>query len=127
MKVVLLAASWMLVAGAAWADEEYERCIEESDGSNQVWAECGSEWIEREDAKLNEAWRRLLDGASEQTVKDLRAEQRAWNAYKELSCQFYASGEYGREGQVLEFPACRAEVIAKRTAELEAYGSGQAQ
>lgn len=123
MRRLFLACSLLLFAGAASADEEYDRCIGESDGSNQAWAKCGHDWIAREDAKLNETWLRLLQGKTGKTAEDLRAEQRAWNAFKELSCQFYANGEYGREGQVLEFPACRARVIARRTAELDAYES----
>lgn len=112
------------MAAPASADEQYDRCIEQSDGTNRDWAVCGGEWIEREDARLNEAWSRLLKGVSERTKADLRAEQRAWIAYKNLSCLFYANGELGREGQVLGFPACRAEVLARRAAELEAYAQG---
>lgn len=127
MRTAVLALATLLLAAPVQADEEYDACIEQSDDSNQAWALCGNAWIEREDDRLNEAWKRLLDGASEQMTSDLRAEQRAWNSYKELSCLFYANGEFGREGQVLSFPACRAAVIANRTAELDAYEAGEAE
>jgi uncharacterized protein YecT (DUF1311 family) len=121
MRMLAIAALALLAAGPALADEEYDRCIAESDGTNTAWGECGGAWIEREDARLNETWQRLIADAGDRMKADLRAEQRAWIAYKDLSCLFYANGEFGREGQVVSFPACRAEVIAKRTAELETY------
>jgi len=50
------------------------------------------------------------------------AEQRKWNIYKESSCLFYANGDWGRQGQVLDYAACRAEVIQERTKALKVYG-----
>lgn len=66
--------------------------------------------------------KRIYEGLPARTKADLLEEQRAWNAFKEKSCLFYANGDWGREGQVLSFPNCRASVIAERTATLEAYG-----
>lgn len=119
----LLAAA--LIAGAvpAAADEVYDRCIDESDGTNEAWGACGSDWIAREDGRLNATWKRVFGTLEGQTKADLLTEQRAWNAFKEASCAFYANGDWGREGAVLGFPACRAGVIADRTAALEAYGA----
>lgn len=107
----------------AVADEAYKRCIDNSNGTNPAWAACGAEWIAREDAKLNAAWKRLLAASGPAVRKDLLEEQRAWNAFKEKSCRFYDNGEFGREGQVLHFPSCRAELIAQRTATLDGYGA----
>lgn len=108
-------------SGAALADTAYDRCVNESDGSNVVWASCGAEFVEREDTKLNRVWKALFADTEGQTKKDLLAEQRAWVKYKELACAFYANGDWGREGQVLSYPACEAKVIADRTAVLESY------
>lgn len=104
------------------ADEVYEKCIEESDGTNFEWGKCGGEMIDREDAKLNATWKRVYALTSDETKKDLLAEQRAWNAFKERSCKFYANGEWGREGSVVHFMLCRAAVIAERTRALDFYG-----
>lgn len=113
------------LAGHALADDDYDRCISDSDGTNAAWSECGGAWLEREDARLNEAWKRVFSGFAGQSKADLLAEQRAWIAFKEASCLFYASGDFGREGQVLSFPSCRAGVTAERTAAIEAYGEGR--
>lgn len=94
-----------------------------SDGTNPAWAACGRDWVAREDAKLNAAWKRLLAASGPATRRDLLEEQRAWNAFMQKACRFYDNGEFGREGQVLHFPACRARIIAERTATLDSYGA----
>jgi uncharacterized protein YecT (DUF1311 family) len=104
-------------------DQLYQKCIDESDGTSTAWAECGGARLEREDEKLNAVWKKLYAAASGQTKTDLLAEQRLWNTFKESSCDFYANWDWGRQGQVLEYPICRAEVIAARTKELEGYYS----
>ncbi|MGY6246113.1 lysozyme inhibitor LprI family protein [Bosea thiooxidans] len=114
----------VVLAAPAAADEAYKRCIDGSDGTNSAWGACGGEWVAREDAKLNAAWKRLYEASGAETKKDLLDEQRAWNAFKEKSCRFYGNGDFGREGQVLQFPACRAEVIAQRTEALKRYEAG---
>lgn len=119
----LMAALLLLAAAPALADDAYDRCMDASDGSNPAWAACGDELVRREDARLNATWKRVFAETGDQTKKDLLAEQRAWNAFKERSCKFYANGEWGREGSVVHFMLCRAAVIAARTKDLEDYGT----
>lgn len=109
------------LAAPAMADEAYDKCIDTT-SSNTEWAECGAALLKREDDRLNVVWKRVYAIPDEKTRADLLAEQRSWNAYKEKSCLLFANGEWGREGQVLHYPACRAEVIAERTKALQAYG-----
>ena len=121
MNVWLTAPALLLVGiTAAMADPAYDRCIKQSDGTNTAWGACGAAMIEREDTRLNAAWQRVYPLLEAEGQKALQAEQRAWIAYKDKSCLFYAGGEYGREGQVLDYPVCRAAVIAGRTRELVA-------
>ena len=122
-RFALLALVALLAAPPALADDAYDKCMDDSDGSNPAWAACGDELIRREDAKLNATWKRVFAETGDETKKDLLAEQRAWNAFKERSCKFYANGEWGREGSVVHFMLCRASVIAARTQALEYYGS----
>ena len=115
-----LALAAILHSGPAKADNAYDACMKQSAGSNPAWAKCGQEWVDREEAKLNAIWKKLYAGLSGKTKTDLLTEQRLWNAYKEASCMYHANGEYGREGEVVDFPICRAGVISARTKELEA-------
>lgn len=121
--LILLGGLVLALAGPAAADEIYDKCIDASDGTNAAWGLCGSEWLKREDETLNTTWKRIYEGLPAATKSDLLEEQRAWNAFKEKSCLFYANGDWGREGQILHFPTCRATLIAERTATLEAYGA----
>lgn len=120
---LLLAAASAFAPVPAHADDAYDKCTDASDGSNPAWAACGDELVRREDARLNATWKRVFAETEDETKKDLLAEQRAWNAFKERSCKFYANGEWGREGSVVHFMLCRASVIAARTKDLEHYGS----
>jgi uncharacterized protein YecT (DUF1311 family) len=117
-----LALAAILHSAPAKADKAYDACMEHPDGTNPAWGKCGQDWVDREEAKLNATWKKLYAGLSGKTKTDLLNEQRLWNAYKEASCMFHANGDYGREGEVVDFPTCRAGVIAERTKELEAIG-----
>jgi uncharacterized protein YecT (DUF1311 family) len=81
--------------------------------------ECGGDWVEREDARLNEAWQELLAELPEESEAMLRDEQRAWLAYRDETCLFYLDPMvYGQIGRNLSYPSCRAFIIAQRTAAL---------
>lgn len=123
MKRSLLAIIIAFSASPVVADSLYDKCIDQSDGTNTAWGQCGGDWLKRADNKLNAAWKKVYGEADGQTKTDLLAEQRLWNSYKESSCNFYANGDFGREGQVLHYPACRASVIEDRTKQLKEYGS----
>jgi uncharacterized protein YecT (DUF1311 family) len=123
MRLLPAVAVLAALASPALADEEYDQCVDKGQ-TDADYRECGYAWIERADAELNAAWKELRAISSEETAKLLLDEQRAWNAYKEKSCLFWASGEYGTIGSVLTYPPCFAGVIEARTAELRAYHEG---
>jgi uncharacterized protein YecT (DUF1311 family) len=122
--VKLLGASLSLLligASAARADAVYDACMKTAN-SNFDFSECGKAYLKRADDALNAAWKETYRLASDQTAKDLLAEEQAWIAYKEKSCLLYANGERGREGEVIAFPACRGQVIEQRTKDLVGIG-----
>lgn len=124
MRLLLACAtvvSSVLLTSPVRADPEYDKCISDSDGTNAAWSQCGWEWLARADKALNEAWHALRGVLTGETWERLLEEQRAWNQYKEKACLFWASGEFGRDGQVVSFPLCRASVIEARTRELKDY------
>ena len=126
-RVSILLLAVILTCGAvlrtAQADPAYDRCIKQSDGTNQAWAACGGELIGREDSRLNATWKKVHSLLEPDAARALLAEQRAWIAYRDASCTFYATGDYGREGQVLNYPTCRAAVIASRVADIARIGA----
>jgi len=122
MKRLLFVLFVLSAASPAWADALYDKCMNDSKGTNYDWSVCGGEWLQRADRKLNEVWKLVYGKAEGQTKSDLLAEQRAWNAYKETSCTFYQNDDWGREGQVLHYPNCRAGIIEDRIKQLQEYG-----
>ena len=128
MRVVTVSAFMVMtcvgsaLAGPTVTKSEYDQCIERSDGTNAAWAACGSAVVQREDAALNAAWMQIypdLEAASKAALLD---EQRAWIVYRDKACGLYQSGDRGREGQVLGYPTCVAEVIKARREQLLSYG-----
>lgn len=94
-------------------------CIEHSDGTNTAWAVCGGAEVERQEQRLNAAWAKASAQLDPKSRADLLVEQRAWVSFKDKSCLYFANGQWGRQGQVLEFPACRAAIVAERAQYLE--------
>ncbi|UIJ70599.1 lysozyme inhibitor LprI family protein [Aurantimonas sp. HBX-1] len=110
----------LVLASPARADDEYDACVGDAGAVMPDMGACGAEWIDREDARLNEAWQALLAELPEDSHPKLRDEQRAWLAYRDASCLFYLDAvEYGQVGRYLSYPSCRAFVIAQRTAALD--------
>ncbi len=121
MKMPLALLS-LIAATPAMADPVYDACTDKA-VSNVDYSDCGSAWIGREDVRLNRAWKILYPGLPALSKKDLLDEQRAWIAYKDKSCLWRANGDWGREGQVIFYPTCRAKVIADRADYLDAMTS----
>lgn len=111
LAVSLVAAS---LTTATVADQAYDRCMESSDATNAAWSICGGEYLSRLDDQLNSAWKATFPLLSKEGQAKLRAEQRAWNEFKEVSCLYYVGDDYGREGQVLDMPICRGAIIEQR-------------
>ncbi|HVM79111.1 MAG TPA: lysozyme inhibitor LprI family protein [Stellaceae bacterium] len=112
---------------AAAQSADWKKCVDGTT-TNVEWSRCGQEEIDRQEARLNAAWKQAFacfSGAEEmaKAKQDFLAEQRLWVKWKDASCNFYAEGEaFGREGQVVSYPACRAAVILQRTQFLEEFG-----
>jgi len=123
---------WTLMTLLAWASgaqaqsPDWQKCVD-STKTNMEWADCGNAEIKRQEARLNSAWRKAFacfEGDTMAAAKQsFLEEQRLWVKWKDASCAFYSAGAaFGREGQVLSYPACRAAVIQQRTQFLEKFG-----
>jgi uncharacterized protein YecT (DUF1311 family) len=122
MKPLCLAVLLFACSGPALADPQYDRCVNASDGTNMALSACGSDWIARADGELNTVWKQVYAQVAAGSKPAFLTEQRAWNAFKETSCLVYAAGDYGTNGTNVQFPICRAQVIAARTKALRDYG-----
>jgi uncharacterized protein YecT (DUF1311 family) len=111
----------VLCSSLGGADEAYDSCMKSSDGTNTAWSQCGTMLLGREEAQLTVAWKRAFALTSGQTKTDLLAEQRKCIAFKDTACSFYANGEWSREGTVLHYPLCLAQVISNRAKALNDF------
>lgn len=116
------------------AQSPYDACIAHTQ-TNVEWNACGQQEIDRQEARLNAAWKKayVCFDTSTPTGKDARqaflAEQRAWVKWKDSACSFYfprnprddGFGYAGREGQVLGAPTCKAVIVGDRAKWLEAF------
>ena len=117
----------LLCASVARAQSpEYQACVA-GKKANVDFGQCGDAEIKRQEVRLNAAWKQAyacFDGESMAAAKQsFLDEQRIWVKWKDASCGFYSDGKaFGREGQTLSYPACRASVIQQRTQFLEKFG-----
>lgn len=106
-------------AQSAHADAAFDQCIKGA-ATSQDQAECGSRWIDREEARLKVVWANVYREMPPKTKPKLLAEQRLWIAFKDQSCRFYSNdAEWGSRGWSDLLPACRARVVANRVRDLQ--------
>jgi uncharacterized protein YecT (DUF1311 family) len=105
-------------AASASADNAYSKCIDKT-STNPEWQECGEVYLKRLDDTLNTSWKKAYASLEGESRAQLLEEQRAWIKFKETSCRFYANGSFGREGEVLHFYGCKAEVLKARISDLD--------
>ena len=121
MRLLLpLAILLPLTVHAADADTKYDACVDAAGAVMADMGACGGAWVDREDARLNVAWKQLSAAISDDSKAALLDEQRAWLAYRDKSCVYYLDEvEYGQNGRYLSYPSCRAAIIAQRTQALK--------
>jgi uncharacterized protein YecT (DUF1311 family) len=104
--------------------KEYSDCLDKA--VEGTWADmfaCGGEELDRQDARLNDTYKKLMSKLSRDRKKALLKAQRAWIKFREANCDYYADPAGGRaEGLIAS--DCLANMTAKRTKELAAMLEG---
>ncbi|WP_224814443.1 lysozyme inhibitor LprI family protein [Hasllibacter sp. MH4015] len=80
-------------------------------------------------ARDNQFWDRLLNDAYQQVIarsdaareENLRAAQRAWITFRDLTCQMEAADYEGGSIQPMILQACLARLTERRARDLETY------
>jgi uncharacterized protein YecT (DUF1311 family) len=109
----------LLTATAPSAADAWRQCIDNT-MTNTEWGACGGFYLKRLDDELNTTWKKANTSLEDQQSRtQLLEEQRSWIKFRDASCQFYANGSFGREGQVLHFFACRGAIIEARITDLK--------
>lgn len=121
------AAAFVAFLGAnLWCEEAhassaYDACMAKSSTSFD-FSQCGSASVAREEAALAVAWRQTYKQLSSPEAKArLLQEQRLWIKYKDASCGFFGTDEFGSMGWSEKLPECRIRVIRARIDQLSTY------
>ena len=110
------------VAPVAAADKdmskEYSTCIDKSNGVTSEMLDCISAEHERQDARLNENYKRLISKLSPKRKEQLLEAQRAWVKFRDANCRFYYDPEGGPAAH-LAGTDCMLQATADRATELK--------
>jgi len=92
-KIVLVGLAFLSAELCAAADremtQEYSTCIDRSKGVTVEMTNCILAETVRQDARLNENYKKLLLKLSEERRKALLEAERAWIQFRDANCSFY--------------------------------------
>jgi uncharacterized protein YecT (DUF1311 family) len=120
---MLIAFGLLLNAPAlAAADSEmsqaYLACMNKSNGVTVEMLDCMSAELTRQDARLNENYKRLMSKLSAKRKEGLLEAQRAWIKFRDTNCSFYYDPEGGSAAH-LAGTDCTLSATADRATELK--------
>jgi uncharacterized protein YecT (DUF1311 family) len=123
----LLLMAFLAVASAqAFGQEkdllsaEYTKCIEHSGGTDPGMLDCMGAEAERQDKRLNDVYKKLMDELKPERKKELQEVQRLWIKYTEANCNFYLDPDGGTAAR-LAASECPVLAKAARAKELENF------
>ena len=100
----------------------YAACMDQSNGITSNMLDCIGEELEKQDARLNSAYRTLTSQLNAERKQQLVAAQRLWIQYRDANCQFYADPEGGTLA-TLSANQCVLDETSQRASELEILGA----
>jgi len=99
--------------------KEYSVCMDKAGGMTGDMIACNGEELDRQDARLNNAYKKLMSSKlSRDRKKALLKAQRAWIKFREANCDYYTDphGGWGARWNVSE---CLLTMTATRAKDLE--------
>ena len=98
--------------------KEYLTCMDKSKGVTSEMIDCMKAETARQDARLNENYKRLMSKVSVKRKKTLLDAQRAWIKFRDLNCEFYYDPDGGTAAR-LAGNDCFLQATADRAKELK--------
>ena len=99
---------------------EYSKCIEQSGGTDPGMLDCIGAEGERQDKRLNDVYKKLMNNLEPQRKRELQEAQRLWIKYTEANCNFYLDPDGGTAAR-LAASECPVLAKAARVKELENF------
>lgn len=107
-----------LAAADSEMSPEYLSCMDKSNGNTAGMSDCISAETARQDARLNENYKRLMSKLSAKRKNALQAAQRAWVKFRDTNCSFYSDPD-GGTAALLDGRDCFLQATANRAKELK--------
>jgi uncharacterized protein YecT (DUF1311 family) len=107
-----------LAAADSEMSPEYLSCMDKSNGNTAGMSDCISAETTRQDARLNENYKRLMSKLSAKRKNALQAAQRAWVKFRDTNCSFYSDPD-GGTAALLDGRDCFLQATANRAKELK--------
>jgi uncharacterized protein YecT (DUF1311 family) len=128
----MMLAFLLITAAVPQTDAEVEKrystafdtCMAGGEAANGVtfaMVECGNAELERQDARLNQAYKMVMDRLPRKRKTTLRTSQRAWIRERNAECQRAYDAAGGGTASGLEKLGCLTSETIKRTIFLERY------
>ena len=104
--------------------KEYSVCIDKAvEGATADMFACNGDELDRQDARLNNAYKKLISKLSRDRKKALLKAQRAWIKFREANCDYYTD-PHGGWGARWNVSGCLLTMTATRAKELEGMLEG---
>lgn len=115
-----LAAVMPLVSHAedSHLSKQFGTCIDKSGGVTMDMIECIGAETQRQDARLNKAYKALTTSLTPERRRPLQEAQRAWIKFRDANCGFYHDPDGGSMARV-SANDCMMTMTASRARELE--------
>jgi uncharacterized protein YecT (DUF1311 family) len=107
-----------LAAADSDLSQAYLACIDKSNGVTSEMLDCISAELTRQDARLNENYKRLMSKLSATRKEGLLEAQRAWIKFADTNCGFYYDPDGGSAAH-LASNECSLNATADRATELK--------
>jgi uncharacterized protein YecT (DUF1311 family) len=117
---VLIAATLGMspvVAADREFSKEFGACLDKAGGVTPAMIDCISAELKRQDALLNQNYRKLMASLSTARKKVLQEAQRAWIKFRDTNCDFYYDPDGGSAARV-DANECLLNATADRANEL---------
>ncbi len=100
--------------------KQYSTCMDKAGGITANMLDCIGAETQRQDARLNRAYKDVMAQLSAARKKQLQEAQRAWIRYRDANCGFYADPDGGTLATV-NGNDCFMSATAARAKELEGF------
>jgi uncharacterized protein YecT (DUF1311 family) len=125
--IICLAVLWngqLLAETDDDLSKEYSDCIDKaSRGATAEMFECNGEELDRQDARLNDTYKKLMSKLSRDRKKALLKAQRVWIKFREANCDYWFDPHGGTAAR-MNASGCLLTMTATRAKELEGMLEG---